>query len=150
MATHEASDLRTRSKHMGQYGELNGPKFKVTPAAAAAADVFRMGIIPAGTEVSAIILANGDLDSNGVPTAAFKMGYTPVNAADGPAASDAYFQAAGDTAFQSANAGKVYSNFDAIKFEYDVFLDITLTAGAATFAAGSVYATVLGRNVGVK
>jgi hypothetical protein len=52
-----------------------------------AADVVRIMRIPAGNKVSAIMLANDDLDSNGTPTIVFSLGYAPVVAADGPAAS---------------------------------------------------------------
>lgn len=115
-----------------------------------AADVLRILRIPAGTKVSAVMIANGDLDSNGVPTLVFSMGYAPVNASDGPAASAAYFQAAGDTSLQAANAGKLYRNFAAITFAYDVYLTMTVGTAAATFAAGSIHATVIGEARGVK
>lgn len=151
MATFSATDLLSRARHIGEFGEANAIKFKVTPTAGAANDVYRFGIIPAGFEVHSVVLANDDLDSSGSPTIAFKMGYTPVSSAEGSlTANDAYFVAAGDTSLQAANGGKVYSRFDPIKFEQDVFLDITLSAGAATFATGSVWVTVIGRNVGVK
>lgn len=151
MATHSAADLLSKPAHLGQYGEANLPEGKVTPSAAALSDVFRVCKIPAGTEVEGLILANDDLDSNGVPTLAIKIGYTPVNSGDGSlAADDDYFQAAGDTVLQAAQAGKVYRRFDRIKFEQDVYLDITCSAAAATFAAGSLWVTVLGKNVGVK
>jgi hypothetical protein len=151
MATFNASDLLSRARHLGQYGETNGPKFKVTPTAAALNDVLRFGVIPAGSEVRSIILANDDLDSNGSPTLAFKLGYTPVTSNEGSlAADDDYFVAAGDTSLQAANAGKVFSRFDAIKFEQDVFLDLTVSTATATFAAGSVWAQPIMGNVGVK
>jgi hypothetical protein len=101
--------------------------------------------------VSAIILANADLDSNGTPTIAFSMGYRPVNTNDGSlSASTTYFAAAGDTTLNAANGGKLYANFVPIKFEQDVFLELTLTAAAATFASGAVRAVVIGENKGVK
>lgn len=151
MATFSAPDLIYKPKHLGQYGEGNVLHGKVTPTAGAAADIYRPCIIPAGTEVAAIILANNDLDSNGSPTIVFGMGYTPVSANDGAlAANAAYFVAAGDTTLQAPNSGKVYALFDPIKFEQDVFLDLLLGTGAATFAAGSVWARVIARNVGVK
>jgi len=151
MTTHSASDLLTKPKHLGQYGEANIAHGKVAPSAAALNDVIRPCIIPAGSEVSAIILANDDLDSNGTPLLAVKIGYTPVNSGDGSlVADDDYFVAAGDTTLQAANGGKVFAKFTPKKFEQDVYLDITVSAAAATFAAGTVYAQALGRNVGVK
>jgi hypothetical protein len=91
-----------------------------------AADVIRVMRIPSGTKVTAIILGNGDLDSNGTPTVVFSMGYAPVVAADGPTASATYFQAAGDTSLQAANAGKLYANFAPITFDRDVYLTMTI------------------------
>lgn len=118
--------------------------------APAAADVIRVMKIPAGTKVSSVILANADLDSNASPTATFSLGYAPAVAADGPAASAAYFGAAGDTALQAANGGKLYGNFAAISFEKDVYLTMTVGVAAATFAAGSIYASVHGEARGIK
>jgi len=119
----------------------------VTPPAA---DVLRVMKIPAGTRVSSIITGNADLDSNASPTVVYSLGYAPVVAGDGPAASAAYFGAAGDTALQSANAGKVYSNFEAITFEKDVYLTMTIGTACATFAAGSIRASVHGEARGIK
>lgn len=115
-----------------------------------AADVVRVMKIPSGTKVSAIIVANGDLDSNGSPTLVFGMGYSPVVSADGPTASAAYFQAAGDTSLQAANAGKLYANFAAITFDKDVYLTMTIGTASATFAAGSIYVRVIGEARGTK
>lgn len=115
-----------------------------------AADVIRIMTIPAGTKVSLVVTGNGDLDSNGVPTLAYSLGYAPVVAGDGPVAAPAYFGAAGDLALQAPNLGKVYANFAAIQFEKDVFLTMTVGVTAATFAAGSIHARVIGEARGVK
>lgn len=115
-----------------------------------AADVIRVMKIPAGTRVSALMLGNSDMDTNAGPTFVFGIGYAPVVAGDGPTASAAYFQAAGDTSFQAANAGKLYHNFAAITFEKDVYLTMTVGTAAATFAAGTAYVTALGIARGVK
>lgn len=115
-----------------------------------AADVIRIMKIPAGTKVSSVIIGNGDLDTNGAPTFVYSLGYAPVVAGDGPAASAAYFAAAGDTALQAANNGKVYSNFAAITFEKDVYLTMTVGTAAATFAAGTINASVHGEARGIK
>jgi hypothetical protein len=114
------------------------------------ADVLRVMRIPAGTEVNALIIANGDLDSNGSPAIVFSMGYAPVVAGDGPTAVTDYFQAAGDTTLQAANAGKLYANFAPITFEKDVYLTMTVATQSATFAAGTIYATALGKARGIK
>lgn len=115
-----------------------------------AADVIRVMKVQAGTKVSALMLGNADLDSNGAPTLVVGIGYAPVVAADGPAASAAYFQAAGDTVLQAANAGKLYHNFVPITFEKDVYITMTVGTAAATFAAGSAYMTALGNARGLK
>lgn len=115
-----------------------------------AADDIRILRIPAGTKVNAVMLANTDLDSSGSPTFVFSMGYVPVVAGDGPTAARAYFQAAGDTALQAANAGKLYLNFAPITFAFDVYLTLTVGTAAATFAAGTIRAAVIGEARGVK
>jgi hypothetical protein len=115
-----------------------------------AADVIRIMRIPSGTKVSSIISGNTDMDSNASPTIVYSLGYAPVVVADGPAASPAYFAAAGDTAFQAPNNGKVYSNFAAITFEKDVYLTATIGTASATFAAGSANFSVHGEARGTK
>ena len=115
-----------------------------------AADVVRIMKIPSGTKVSAIIGGNTDMDTNGSPTIVFSLGYAPVVPADGPTANAAYFQAAGDTSWQAANGGKVYSNFAAITFERDVYLTATIGTASATFAAGSANFSVHGEARGTK
>jgi hypothetical protein len=115
-----------------------------------AADVIRVMLIPAGSKVSALIVGNTDMDSNGSPTFAVSIGYAPVNPNDGPAASAAYFQAAGDTILQAPNTGKLYRNFATISFEKDVYLTMTVGVASATFAAGNIYASALGEARGVK
>lgn len=115
-----------------------------------AADVIRLMKIPAGTKVSEVVIANGDLDTNVSPTIVYSLGYAPVVAADGPTASAAYFQAAGDTALQAANGGKVYRNFADITFEKEVYLTMTIGTASATWANGSIYASVKGEARGIK
>lgn len=115
-----------------------------------AADVIRVMIIPAGTKVQALVLGNDDVDSNVSPTIVHSIGYAPVVTADGPAASAAYFAAAGQTNLQAANSGKLYCNFAPIVFDKDVFLTLTVATASATFAAGSINAVVMGEAVGIK
>jgi hypothetical protein len=146
MATYNASDLLTKSRHLGQYGELNVASGKVTPSSAVVtADILNLCIIPAGTEVCALLLAWSTFGT----TAPADVGYAPVNTNDGSlAASAAYFKAA--EAFQTANAdGKVFAGFDPIKFEQDVYLRLTFGTVSAG-AAGTIRGNALGRNVGIK
>lgn len=151
MATFDALDLNLKPQLGGEWGDNTLPEGKITLSQFTSGDIFRFCKVPAGTEVHALVLANDDVDSNGTPTAAFKLGYTPVSAADGAlVANDAYFKSAGDITLQAANEGKVYSRFNPIKFEQDVFLILTSTASSATFAAGVAWLKALGKALGVK
>lgn len=150
MANIDSASLKKNAfmQAFGNAGILDG-----TLALAAnpvAADVLRVMVIPAGTRVSSVILGNTDMDTNAGPTFTFSLGYAPVVPADGPAANAAYFGAAADTALQAPNNGKLYAAFQAITFDRDVFLTMTVGVAAATFAAGSIYASVHGECVGVK
>lgn len=115
-----------------------------------AADVIRVMRIRAGTKVSALMLGNSDMDTNGAPEFVVSIGYAPVVSGDGPVAVADYFSAAGDTVLQAANAGKVYHNFAPITFEKDVYLTMTVGTDALTFAAGNAYVSALGVARGIK
>ncbi len=151
MADIDSVTLKTENKHMQAFGNSVTYLGKVALAAnPVAADVIRVCQIPAGAEISSILMANTDLDSNAGPTFVHSIGYAPVNVANGPAAVADYFAAAGQTNLQAANVGKLYAGFDAIKFEFPVHLTLTVGTAAATFAAGSIWAQARGRSVGVK
>lgn len=145
-----ASEL-AESQHMGQYGDgaIYAGRFAVP--AAALNDNYRVVLIPAGARVSGIIIANDDLDSNGTPLAACSLGFVPRSAAEGALAQNlTYFAPAGQTILRAPNLGTIFANFAPIKFEQDVWLNVNITAAAATFAAGSIGGIVLGKNVGVR
>jgi hypothetical protein len=149
MANIDSATLN-ENKFMQAFGDAVAVQGSVALAAnPTAADVIRVMRIPAGTRVSALMVGNGDLDSNGAPTLVVGIGYAPCDGSS-PAASAAYFQAAGDTVLQAANAGKLYHNFAPVTFEKDVWLTMTVGTASATFAAGSIYVTALGRARGVK
>ena len=114
-----------------------------------AADVLRVMRIPAGSKVSALMVANGDLDSNGAPTFVVSIGYAPCDGSS-PTAAPAGFAAAGQTILQAANDGKLYCKFAPITFDKDVWLTMTVGTAAATFAAGTIYAVALGEARGIK
>lgn len=114
-----------------------------------AADVIRVMRIPRGSKVTALVIANGDLDTNGVPTFVHSIGYAPCDGSN-PAANATYFAAAGQTNLQAANDGKLYANFAPITFDYDVWLTMTVGTAAATFAAGTIYVQALGEARGGK
>lgn len=115
-----------------------------------AADVLRIQRIQAGTEVSAVLIANGDLDTNVSPEFVVSIGYAPVDSTDGPVAVADYFAAAGQTILQAASDGKLYAKFAPITFDKDVYLTMTVGTDAATFAAGSIYSRVIGKARGIK
>lgn len=116
----------------------------------AATSVLRIMRIPAGTKVSALIIANTDMDTDGSPEFDVSIGYAPVVSGDGPIASADYFAATGVTALGTTNQGIVYAKFAPITFEKDVYLTMTVTTDSETFAAGTIYATALGIARGVK
>lgn len=131
---------------MGGYGNTVVVHGSVTPATGALTDVYRPVRIPAGVRVTDLDIVNDDLDT-GSTTFAVKVGYEPVNAADGPAADDDYFSAA--STFLSA-AGRKACAFQPIKFEKDVFVTLTVTFAANAFAPGVVTAIVKGDGEGIK
>jgi hypothetical protein len=98
--------------------------------------------------VTDIDIVNDDLDASGTPAIGCRIGFAPVNASEGPAADDAYFSASGNGLFRTA--GRTALAFQPLKFERPVFLTITITAAAATFAAGRVTAIVKGDGIGIK
>lgn len=150
MANIDSATLNV-NRYMQCFGESDLVTGNIALAAnPTAADVIRVMKIPAGNAVSALLIGNGALDTNGAPTLVVSIGYAPVNAADGPAAVANYFSAAGDGVLKSANAGKLYCNFAEITFEKDVYLTMTVGTASATFAAASVYAIAMAKARGVK
>ena len=144
MATFSATDLNTKARFMGGYGNAVIVYGSVTPTAGALADVYRPLRIPAGMLVTDLDIVNDKLDTGSAISA--KIGYAPVDS-DGPAASDAYFSA---TSTFLATAGRKVCAFQPIKFEKDVYITLTLTAAATTFASGAATAIAKGQAEGVK
>jgi hypothetical protein len=146
MATYSATDLNSKALPMGGHGNAATVWGTVTPSSGALASVYRPVRIPAGMTVTGLKINNDDLDTGGTAFAV-KIGYTPVNAADGPTANDSYFSAA--TTILSG-AALTDLRFDPIKFEKDVYVDLTVTTAATTFAAGEITVIVSGEATGVK
>lgn len=144
-STYSAVDLNSKARHMGGYGNAVVVTGSVTPITGGVGDVYRPVRIPAGMLLTGLAIVNADLDS-GAGAISGKIGYAPVDA-DGPAAVDDYFGAT--TTFLNA-AGRKECVFQPIKFEKDVFITITLTIAASTFAAGAVTAIASGIGEGVK
>jgi hypothetical protein len=145
MPTYSATDLVSKPKHLGQYGEVNMPEGKVVPSAnVVTGDKLRICIIPAGTEVGAVLLSNASM---GGPAPA-DIGYEPVNSNDGSLVADPdYFAAA--VALGTASNGAVLGGFDQKKFEQDVYLIATFGT-VVSGTQGAVRARVLGKNVGIQ
>jgi len=144
MATFNAPDLTSKARFMGGYGNGVVVFGTVTPTAGANGDVYRPVIIPAGMLVTDLDIVNDDLDTGSALSG--KIGYAPVNA-DGPTAVDDYFSAT--STFMTA-AGRKVCAFQPIKFEKDVFVTVTMTVAATTFASGKVTAIAKGQAEGVK
>jgi len=102
-------------------------------------------LLPKGFELSYLRILATDMDT-GTPALAFSIGYAPV-ASGGPTADTTYFKAAG--AIGQA-AGGFDCDFIPIAFEEDMYLRLTCTTIAATFAVGTVRATMGGNMVGVR
>jgi len=147
MATFNAPDLITKNRHLGEFGNATLCWGAVTPTAGALNDVYRPVIIPGGLEVTDISINFPDMDTGGT-SFAVKIGFSPVNASDGPDADDDYFSVA--NTFLSGAAGTRWLSFDPIKFERPVFLIMTVTVAATTFATGKITAKVYGDGLGTK
>lgn len=146
MATHSAPDLNTKPLPMGGYGNAAMVYGSVTPTSGALASVYRPVRIPAGMTVTALRINNDDLDAGG-SSFAVKIGYTPVSATDGPVQNDTYFSPA-TTILSAPNLTDL--RFPPIKFEKDVYVDLTVTVAATTFSAGTITAVASGDATGVK
>jgi hypothetical protein len=146
MATFSATDLATKPLYMGGYGNAMRVYGTVTPTAGASADIYKPVRIPAGMTVTGLKVYNADLDTGGTAFAV-KIGYTPVNSADGPTAVLDYFVTA--NTFLSATSLTEFK-FAPIKFEYDVDVIMTVTTAATTFASGDVVVYVEGIATGRK
>lgn len=145
MATFKAVDLNTKPRMMGAEGNGLVIWGSVSPTAGASGDVYYPVRIPAGMLITQLDIVNDDLDTGGTAMSA-KIGYEPVNSADGPAAVTDYFSAT--NTFLTA-AGRKSCAFQPIKFEKDVYITLTLTVAATTFATGAVTAIATGQAEGI-
>jgi hypothetical protein len=120
---------------------------KATIAAALAVNDTVDFLIPAGTEipVGGVSYYATDMDTNGAPALAFKVGYKSVK---GSTYDDDDYWSAARAIGQAVGGAHLYA--PAITFEEDVYLRFTCTTIAATFAAGSLSASVDGNSVGPK
>lgn len=145
MGTQNSPSLQD-ARHESSFGDCTVLYGEITPANLALNEVINILRIPGGCKVVDLFLLNEDLDSNGAPTAAMKLGYTPVNSDDGPTANDAYWWAAGQTFLQAAAQNQ--SRAFPLTLTKDVFVTLTVTAAAATFAAGKIGVKAYVKGVG--
>jgi hypothetical protein len=152
MATFTADDLNYKPVHHSVIGNTFTYSGSVTPTAGASGDIYRTLKMPAGFKPHLVRIKNADLDSNGSPTIACKVGYSYVDGSSAPSGADTAFAAAGQTFLQSATAAGAGTQFFVKPFELakDAYLDIVLTANAATFASGEITVCVVGEGVGAK
>ncbi|SMF94603.1 hypothetical protein SAMN02949497_1924 [Methylomagnum ishizawai] len=115
-------------------------------AAPAQDDEIRLVLIPAGTEVHRVVIKNPDLDSNGSPALAAKIGFAPADGTEGASGDDTQVKAAG--AWAQAAATTTYELFPPVQVDVDSYLNIVVTTGPGTGATGTVYGKVEGRATG--
>ena len=141
MANVYAADFNKKLLRVPEGGNGWTTSYRYVFTAIAAGTVIYYGVIPAGVKVNSCKETH---DANAA-SLTMKLGYTPVDSNDGPAANDAYFFAA--TAVTTA--GAVVSTAHPITFEYPVYLIGTTAAATATAAVVS-NVTLHGEVVGVK
>lgn len=147
MATFNAVDLNTKPRHMGEFGNAVVFWGAVTPTAGALADIYRPVIIPGGAEITDLIINFPDMDTGGTAFAV-KIGYAPVNVDEGPAEVLDYFSTA--TTVLSGTTKELRCVFRPIKFERPVYVQLTVTVAATTFASGEIVAKAYGDGLGIK
>lgn len=151
MATFKAADLFHRAVRATGEGNAQVYWGTIKPTAGASGDIYRIMKLPAGFHPTLIQLFNGDADTGGTPTIAFKMGYKSIAGTTDGDDDDAYI-ATGDTSLQSANTGKFFHvDPRAVKvLSEDKWLEIVLTAAAATFASVDITVVMYGDGLGAK
>lgn len=113
-----------------------------------AASVIKLTRVPAGTLVDRVVVKNTDMDSNATPTSTAKIGFSPVDGSAAVAGADTAILST--AAFGQAAATTTYEIFPPYAVEVDSYVTIVIGTGAATAAAGTVYAKVEGEYRGVK
>lgn len=147
MATQKATDINNRiTMADGAYGNVVVHYGKVALTSPATSDVLRLVRIPAGTRVDELTIVNDDVESSSTAMTV-RIGYTPCNSDDGPAADEDYFFPTGSTTLQAAS--RTSSSAKPIVFEYDVFIDAIVEVIPGAFISGSeVHCIVRGENIG--
>jgi len=98
-------------------------------------DVLR---VPRGVRLTELFNTNGDLDTDGSPALAYKVGYRKVNT-DGALTDDDDYFGASLTALRAPVTGAAPTRyaFAPIVFDEDVFITVTPTTGATAQAAAA-------------
>lgn len=146
MATYKAVDLFTKPVRGQGEGTVIPIQGQITPGGAALNDVYRLARIPAGSFVMSGIMKNGDLDTNGTPLLAVKIGFLPV---DGSAGNDSAFGSS-ITQLRAAAAPAALDFVPGVEVAKDSYLVMTVTAAAATFAAAQIDVVLYAETRGAK
>lgn len=133
MPTREADNIKQPPYH-GDQGNQSMWYGEYAKAGVLNGDVLRLAMIPAGAFVTDMDLVHDDTGTS----VTGKLGYEPVNSADGPAAVDDYWLAAGQDL--AAAAGRIRSAAHAKRFEFDVY--VILTVAGANFTGSPKVAVV--------
>jgi hypothetical protein len=136
--------------HGAEYGNavIASDSLAVVAGDVAAASVNKLCPIAGGTTVHRVVIKNTDLDSNGTPTLTAKIGFSPIDGSAAAAGQDTAVAANG--AWGQAAATTTYEIFPPVFVDKDSYLTLVVGTGAATGAAGTIYAKVEGEAVGLK
>ena len=146
MAQYKAAGLGNNAAFMQAFGNTATEVDTVTPAIAlATGDTVDLLRIAGGTKLVTLHQFGGDFDVGAALT--YNVGYRPVEPAIGPAANLTAF-GTGLTTFQSAvaNTAPTQLGVTPIDFNADVFIVMTVTAGAGG-VTGTPSITTLSRGI---
>ena len=148
VATFDAPDLNRKPRHMMHYGNAWSAVGTATLGNSTSASNARPLRIPAGVLLTDLDLYNDDLDTGSSAAIVCKVGYSPVDGSS-PTANDSYFAGTAAGTFLGT-AGRTRLSFKPIKFEKDVYVNLTVTVAASTFAAGDIIAIASGQCDGIQ
>lgn len=152
MAQYKAVGLQTNSAFMQAFGNVVGGDDTVIPAIALVLnDTVDLIRVAGGTRLQSLFQVNGDFDTGA--TLQYSLGYRPCDAGGVLVANATYFAAAGQTTLQAPVTGSAPTRFAfaPIDFNEDVFITMTVTAGATGVAGTpSITTYTLGIARGVK
>ena len=142
MPTIDNDSLVQQVPHAGEYGNLSTWSKSFQKAGILANDVLRIQRLPAGARVDEKKLVFDDCGTG----MTLKLGYAPVNPADGPSAVDDFWGTGIDVA---AAAGVFRSAAHPITFDFDVYVTATV-AGAAFTGSPKLTSVAMGEATGTK